>query len=151
MLIGTSSASLERVTTETLRRRVAVAVHALGGHEQAAVRALESFVPRAFGEQLAGKRLLAVRTDDFLLLPCLLAHVTKLAVQPLRQAANVSPGVDTSRFLDHSESSISAAMRLDPNTHAYVMATAFMTSVCFAIAAMSVIGLAIHLFVPGAG
>ena len=41
-------------------------------------------------------------------------------------------------------------MRLDPNTHAYVMATAFLTSIFFAIAAMSVIGLAIHLFVPGA-
>jgi hypothetical protein len=31
------------------------------------------------------------------------------------------------------------------------MATAFMTSICFAVAAMSVIGLTIHLFVPGAG
>jgi hypothetical protein len=41
-------------------------------------------------------------------------------------------------------------MRLDPNTHAFVMATAFLTSMCFAIAATSVIGLAIHLFVPGA-
>ena len=59
-------------------------------------------------------------------------------------------GVDKSPPPDHSEYSISAAMRLDPNTHAYVMATAFLTSICFAIAAMSVIGLAIHLFVPGA-
>jgi hypothetical protein len=42
-------------------------------------------------------------------------------------------------------------MRLDPNTPALVMATAFMTSICFAVAAMSVIGLTIHLFVPGAG
>ena len=41
-------------------------------------------------------------------------------------------------------------MRLDPNTHAYVMATAFFTSIFFAIAAMSVIGLAIHLLAPGA-
>jgi len=54
-------------------------------------------------------------------------------------------------FLDHSESSISAAMSLDPNTHAYVMATAFLTSIFFAIAAMSVLGLAVHLLVPGAG
>jgi hypothetical protein len=45
----------------------------------------------------------------------------------------------------------SAAMRLDPNTHAYVMATALLTSICFAIAAMHVIALAIYLFVPGAG
>jgi hypothetical protein len=59
--------------------------------------------------------------------------------------------VDSVAFLNHSESSISAAMRLDPNTHALVMATAFMTSICFAVAAMSVIGLTIHLFVPGAG
>ena len=42
-------------------------------------------------------------------------------------------------------------MRLDPNTHAFVMATAFLTSICFSVAAMSVIALAIHLFVPGAG
>jgi hypothetical protein len=42
-------------------------------------------------------------------------------------------------------------MRLDPNTHAYVMATPFLTSVCFALAAMQVVGVAIHLFVPGAG
>jgi hypothetical protein len=45
----------------------------------------------------------------------------------------------------------SAAMRLDPNSHAFVMATAFLTSICFALAAMQVIALAIHLFVPGAG
>jgi hypothetical protein len=42
-------------------------------------------------------------------------------------------------------------MRLDPNTHAFVMATAFLTSIFFALAAMQVIALAIHLFVPGAG
>jgi len=41
-------------------------------------------------------------------------------------------------------------MKLDPNTHAYVLATAFMTSIAFAIAAMQVIALLIHLFVPGA-
>ena len=42
-------------------------------------------------------------------------------------------------------------MRLDPNTHALVAATAFLTSIAFAVAAMGVLGLAIHLFVPGAG
>jgi hypothetical protein len=42
-------------------------------------------------------------------------------------------------------------MSLDPNTHAFVLATAFLTSITFAIAAMAVIGLLIHLFVPGAG
>jgi hypothetical protein len=41
-------------------------------------------------------------------------------------------------------------MRLDPNTHAFVLATAFLTSICFALAAMQVIALAIHLFVSGA-
>ena len=41
-------------------------------------------------------------------------------------------------------------MRLDPNTHAFLLATAFLTSICFVIAAMAVLGLAIHLFVPGA-
>ena len=66
-------------------------------------------------------------------------------------AKGIRPRVDRPPCVDHSESSISAAMRLDPNTHAYVMATAFLTSICFAIAAMSVVGLAIHLFVPGAG
>jgi hypothetical protein len=30
-------------------------------------------------------------------------------------------------------------MRLDPNTHAYVAATAFLTSAAFAIAAMNVL------------
>jgi hypothetical protein len=30
-------------------------------------------------------------------------------------------------------------MRLDPNTHAYVLATAFFTSVAFAIAVMNVL------------
>jgi hypothetical protein len=41
-------------------------------------------------------------------------------------------------------------MRLDPNTHAFLMATAFLTSITFVIAAMAVLALAIHLFVPGA-
>jgi hypothetical protein len=41
-------------------------------------------------------------------------------------------------------------MRLDPNTHAFVLATAFLTSISFALAAMQVIALAVHLFVPGA-
>ena len=48
-------------------------------------------------------------------------------------------------------SASSAAMKLDPNTHAFVLATAFLTSIAFAVAAMDVIALAIHLFVPGAG
>jgi hypothetical protein len=39
-------------------------------------------------------------------------------------------------------------MRLDPNTHAFVMATALFTSITFAIAAMSVIALVLHLTVP---
>ena len=34
-----------------------------------------------------------------------------------------------------------AAMRIDPNTHAFVMATAFLTSVSFAILAMNVLAL----------
>jgi hypothetical protein len=42
-------------------------------------------------------------------------------------------------------------MNLDPNTHAFVLATAFLTSITFAIAAMNVIALAIHLIVPDAG
>jgi hypothetical protein len=37
----------------------------------------------------------------------------------------------------------SAAMRLDPNTHAYVLATAFFTSLTFAIFAMNVIAVAL--------
>ena len=37
-------------------------------------------------------------------------------------------------------------MRLDPNTHAYVVATAFMTSVTFAIFAMNLLALVLsHL------
>jgi hypothetical protein len=63
----------------------------------------------------------------------------------------LQPGIDAAAGVSHSESSISAAMRLDPNTHAFVMATAFLTSIFFALAAMQVIALAIHLFVPGAG
>jgi hypothetical protein len=107
------------------------------------VRTLEAFVPRAFGEELAVERLLAVRADDLL---CLrrLAHAAKLAKETLLS------GIDAHPDDRQSKSSISAAMSLDPNTHAYVMATAFLTSICFAIAAMSVIALAIHLFVPGA-
>jgi hypothetical protein len=121
-----------------------VAVGPLDRHEQATVRALEALVARALGEELAVERLLAVRAGDLL---CLrrLHHTAKLAEETLRSGIDARPGPL------HSESSISAAMRLDPNTHAYVMATAFLTSICFAIAAMSVIGLAIHLFVPGAG
>ncbi len=42
-------------------------------------------------------------------------------------------------------------MRLDPNTHAFVLATAFLTSIAFAIAAMQVVAVVIHLTVPGAG
>jgi hypothetical protein len=37
-------------------------------------------------------------------------------------------------------------MRLDPNTHALVVATAFLTSVAFAIAAMSVLAFVLSLF-----
>jgi hypothetical protein len=32
-------------------------------------------------------------------------------------------------------------MRIDPNTHAFVMATAFLTSVSFAVLAMNVLAL----------
>jgi hypothetical protein len=39
-------------------------------------------------------------------------------------------------------------MRLDPNTHAYVLATAFFTSITFAIAGMAVIALVLHLTLP---
>ena len=39
-------------------------------------------------------------------------------------------------------------MRLDPNTHAFVMATVLFTSITFARAAMSVIALVLHLTVP---
>jgi len=38
----------------------------------------------------------------------------------------------------------SAAMRLDPNTHACVLATAFMTSLTFAIFAMNVIAVVLQ-------
>jgi hypothetical protein len=37
-------------------------------------------------------------------------------------------------------------MQLDPNTHAYVAATAFLTSVAFAIGAMHVIAFVIERF-----
>jgi hypothetical protein len=42
-------------------------------------------------------------------------------------------------------------VRLDPNTHLFVAATAFCTSIVFAIALMALLGVAIHLLVPGAG
>jgi hypothetical protein len=38
-------------------------------------------------------------------------------------------------------------MRLDPNTHVYVAATTFRASVAFAVAAMAVLGLAIHMLI----
>jgi hypothetical protein len=37
-------------------------------------------------------------------------------------------------------------MRLDPNTHAFVAATAFLTSVAFAIAAMNVLAFVLARF-----
>jgi len=37
-------------------------------------------------------------------------------------------------------------MRLDPNTHAYVMATALMTSIAFAVFAMNLIALVLPYF-----
>jgi hypothetical protein len=42
-------------------------------------------------------------------------------------------------------------MKLDPNTHAFIAATAFLTSIAFAVAVMALIRLAVHLLVPGAG
>jgi hypothetical protein len=40
-----------------------------------------------------------------------------------------------------------AAMRLDPNTHAFVLATAFLTSLLFAIFAMNLLALVLsHWF-----
>ena len=41
-------------------------------------------------------------------------------------------------------------MNLDPNTHAYVLGTAFFTSIFFAIAALLPIGLALHHLFFGA-
>jgi hypothetical protein len=41
-------------------------------------------------------------------------------------------------------------VKLDPNTYWFVAATAFLTSICFAIACMALLKVAIHLFVPGA-
>jgi len=35
-------------------------------------------------------------------------------------------------------------MRLDPNTHAYVMATALMTSIAFAVFAMNLLALVLQ-------
>ena len=107
------------------------------------MRALEPLVPRAFGEQLTVEGLLAMWADDHLR-----THVP-ITRKPHFEFRRM--GDDSLALLGHSEYSISAAMRLDPNTHALVMATAFMTSICFAVAAMSVSGLTIHLFVPGAG
>ena len=134
------------------------------------MRALEPLVPRAFGEQLAVEGLLAVWADNHLRIhipitrephfwfrqkavPGLPARPSTSGDEATAATKFAAPrkGEDSVAFLDHSESGISAAMRLDPNTHALVMATAFMTSICFAVAAMSVIGLTIHLFVPGAG
>ena len=71
------------------------------------------------------------------------AHPANLA-NPSRQGSTQAPREHILRLR-------SAAMRLDPNTHAFVMATALLTSISFAIAAMSVLALAIHLFIPGAG
>ncbi len=54
-------------------------------------------------------------------------------------------------FSAHAVYRASAAlrlMRLDPNTHAYVLATAFFTSITFAIAGMAVIALVLHLTLP---
>ena len=107
------------------------------------MRALEPLVPRAFGEQLAVEGLLAMWADHHLR-----SHIPITLKPHFRFRRKGDAGA---KFLAHSENSISAAMRLDPNTHALVMATAFVTSICFAVAAMSVIGLTIHLFVPGAG
>jgi len=42
-------------------------------------------------------------------------------------------------------------MKLDPNTHVFIAATAFLTSIAFAVAIMALIRLAVHLLVPGAG
>ena len=39
-----------------------------------------------------------------------------------------------------------AAMRMNPNTHSYVLATAFMTSAAFAIFAMNVIALCLYYY-----
>lgn len=40
-----------------------------------------------------------------------------------------------------------AAMRIDPNTHAFVVATAFLTSAAFAIAVMNVLAFVLARFV----
>jgi hypothetical protein len=39
-----------------------------------------------------------------------------------------------------------AAMRMNPNTHSYMLATAFMTSAAFAIFAMNVIALCLYYY-----
>jgi hypothetical protein len=75
LLIGKREPSLNRVTTAALRGRAVGAVRALGRHEEAAMRAFETLVARAFGEQLAVEGLLAVRTDGCLVLH--LAHRTR--------------------------------------------------------------------------
>src|SRR3989304_2281230 len=41
------------------------------------------------------------------------------------------------------------AVSLDPNTHAFVLATAFFTSIMFAIAALLPVGLALHFLFFG--
>ena len=50
-------------------------------------------------------------------------------------AAGLAIGQDADRVRFHQ----SAAMRLDPNTHAFVAATAGITSIAFAIFAMNVL------------
>jgi hypothetical protein len=40
-------------------------------------------------------------------------------------------------------------MRLDPNTHAFVLATAFFTSIFFALAAFLPVGLLLHRLLLG--
>ena len=86
-----------------------------------------------------------MRTDDWALRCGRIAHAVERsrASEPSRQGS-------THRRIAAIVSTSSAAMRLDPNTHAFVLATAFLTSISFALAAMQVIALAIHLFVPGA-
>jgi hypothetical protein len=129
-------------------RSGAVAVGPLDGNEQATVRALEAALVRTAGQEPSFERLLAVGADDLAHLGGRLTHPTNLA-----EAMNPAGrgGGSTDAPLSHILSLRSAAMRLDPNTHAFVMATAFLTSICFALAAMQMIALAIHLFVPGAG
>lgn len=110
------------------------------------MRTLEALMTRPLREQLPVERLFAVRADDFGSLGGGLAHAIEASSDRVPPVEGSTPcaGSPITRVGP-------AAMRLDPNTHAFVMATAFLTSICFAIAAMQVIALAIHLFVPGAG